>query len=161
MIKINELAASLGQILTQKGLWVTTAESCTAGGVAEALTSVGGSSRWFERGFVTYSNDAKVEMLNVSRETLSTYGAVSEETVKEMALGAIKNSHSQLSIAVSGIAGPDGGTPEKPVGLVWFAWAKEGNILKSESRIFQGDRSTIRQEAVFHSLFVLESLLKG
>ena len=126
---------------------VATAESCTGGLVAGAVTAVAGSSEWFERGFVTYSNDAKIEQLGVSRETLETYGAVSARTVEEMAAGARRASRADWAMAVTGVAGPGGGSVEKPVGTVWFGWAGPGGVA-SEQRLLHGDRATIRRESV-------------
>lgn len=150
------LATKLGQLLKSKNLFLVTAESCTGGEVAQIITSVSGSSNWFERGFVTYSNQAKIDMLGVKLETLQQYGAVSQETALEMASGALKQSQAQISLAVTGIAGPDGGTPEKPVGLVWFALATQ---LKTQGFMqnFQGDRIAIRDQA---AKFILEELIK-
>jgi len=156
------LAENVGKMLLSKGLLLVTAESCTAGGVAETVTSVPGSSNWFDRGFVTYSNVAKQEMLGVSSGTLEKYGAVSEQTALEMAVGALNHSHATVSLAVTGIAGPDGGSPEKPVGLVWFAWAvKEPrsaaiSTFPAKSQLFKGDRSSIREQSI---VFALNELL--
>lgn len=139
------------------------AESCTGGWVAKVLTDLAGSSEWFERGFVTYSNQAKHEMLSVSETTLNTFGAVSQETVGEMALGALKNSHADFSLSVSGIAGPGGGSEDKPVGLVWFSWAKkeenEPSIIASEHQIFKGDREAVRQQAAEYVIAKLITFL--
>jgi nicotinamide-nucleotide amidase len=129
-------------------LMLVTAESCTGGGVAQAITEVAGSSAWFERGFVTYSNLSKQQMLGVSEKTLNQYGAVSEATVREMVAGALNNSAAQVALAVSGIAGPDGGTPDKPVGTVWFAWGiKNGETFVQRHQI-DGDRAEVRAQAV-------------
>jgi nicotinamide-nucleotide amidase len=152
------LAEKVGKMLLSKGLLLVTAESCTGGGVAETVTTVPGCSNWFERGFVTYSNRAKQEMLNVSSGTLNTYGAVSEQTALEMAVGALNHSHATVSLAVTGIAGPDGGSPEKPVGLVWFAWAlKESrsatiSSFSAKSQLFKGDRTSIREQSITFAL---------
>ena len=149
--------------LTQNNKYLCVAESCTGGWVAKMLTDLAGSSNWFERGFVTYSNRSKHEMLGVFESTLQTYGAVSEETVNEMAVGALFNSHADYSIAISGIAGPGGGTDEKPVGLVWFAWAKKDSdtysAMLAEKIIFSGDRNAVRQQAVTHALEKLLHLM--
>jgi nicotinamide-nucleotide amidase len=141
------LAIQLGQRLSERRAMVATAESCTGGLVAGAVTAVAGSSEWFERGFVTYSNDAKIEQLGVSRETLETYGAVSARTVEEMAAGARRASRADWAMAVTGVAGPGGGSVEKPVGTVWFGWAGPGGVA-SERRLLHGDRATIRRESV-------------
>ncbi|MDD4964397.1 MAG: CinA family protein [Gallionella sp.] len=142
------LAQHLGALLAQHAMMLTTAESCTGGGVAQAVTDIAGSSRWFERGFVTYTNTAKIEMLGVSPDTLMQYGAVSEATVREMVVGALTHSHAQIALAVSGIAGPGGGSPEKPVGTVWFAWGMENEAIVTQCHHLQGDRATIRQQSV-------------
>ncbi|GAL30155.1 C-terminal domain of CinA paralog YdeJ [Vibrio variabilis] len=123
MQNISELSANLGQLLQQRDQVLVTAESCTGGGVATAITDIAGSSAWFDRAFVTYSNDAKMEMIGVKSETLGQHGAVSEPVVIEMAQGALSHSNGTLSVAISGIAGPGGGSDEKPVGTVCFAWA--------------------------------------
>lgn len=141
------LAKLVGKALKSRGMMLTTAESCTGGGIAQAVTGISGSSGWFDRGFVTYSNAAKEEMLGVSPETIKTYGAVSEQTVREMAAGALQFSHAQVALSVSGIAGPTGGTPEKPVGTVWFAWASEGKARAACHHI-AGDRNAVRVKAV-------------
>jgi nicotinamide-nucleotide amidase len=146
-----KLAAEVGVALKQRGWMLALAESCTGGGAAEAITAVPGSSGWFDRGFVTYSNDAKIEMLGVSPKTLEAHGAVSEATVLEMARGAIAHSHTQVAAAISGIAGPDGGTPEKPVGTVCFAWAADKH-LTSETVYFEGNREKVRRQAVEYAL---------
>ena len=140
---VGELA---GQLL-RRGWWLATAESCTGGGIAAALTDVAGSSAWFDRGFVTYSNQAKIEMLGVSATTLDQFGAVSRETVIEMASGALEFSRARLSVAVSGIAGPGGGSPGRPVGTVWFAWADERGV-EARREVFAGDRLGVRAATV-------------
>lgn len=145
---LNELAVRTGEALKAQGLMLATAESCTGGWVAQAVTAVSGSSQWFERGFVTYTYISKREMLGVSEDTLGTHGAVSEPTVREMVAGALANSHAQIAVAVSGIAGPDGGTPDKPVGTVCFAWAVKNGEPKSVTLRLSGDREGIRRSAV-------------
>ena len=142
--------ALVGELATQlqrRGWWLACAESCTGGGIAAALTDVAGSSAWFDRGFVTYSNQAKVEMLGVSAGTLERFGAVSCETVTEMAAGALEFSRAQLSVAVSGVAGPGGGTPGRPVGTVWLAWAGERGV-ETRREVFPGDRQAVRAAAI-------------
>ena len=129
-------------------MMLTTAESCTGGGAATAVTDIAGSSTWFDRGFVTYSNQAKVDMLGVSTDTLLRYGAVSEATVREMVAGALRHSRAQIALAVSGIAGPGGGTPEKPVGMVWFAWGIKDGVSASRKHQLAGNRAEIRAQAV-------------
>lgn len=147
----DDLAAQVGVALKARGWMLALAESCTGGGVAEAVTSIPGSSSWFDRGFVTYSNAAKFDMLGVNPGTVATYGAVSEQTVSEMASGALMRSLAQVAVAISGVAGPDGGTAEKPVGMVCFAWAANGKLV-AETRHFNGDRQTVRQQSVQHAL---------
>lgn len=151
----------LANLLIQRGEFLATAESCTGGGIAQAITELAGSSAWFDAGFVTYSNDAKQRMLGVNLSTLEQFGAVSEGVVKEMALGATKNSEADWSISVSGIAGPDGGTPEKPVGTVWVAWAYGQKILRTQCYLFEGDRASVRRQAVDSSLSVLLQLVQA
>ena len=129
-------------------MMLATAESCTGGGIAQALTDISGSSAWFERGFVTYANAAKVEMLGVRQSTLDAHGAVSEATVREMAAGALQHSHAHISVAVSGVAGPTGGTPEKPVGTVWFGWAMHGGEVHARLHHLPGDRAAVREQSV-------------
>ena len=130
---------------------LVTAESCTGGWVAQAVTSVAGSSDWFERGYVTYSNAAKREELGVSRKTLLRHGAVSEPTAREMARGALKHSRGTIALSVTGIAGPGGGAPGKPVGTVCFAWSR-GRKIRSETKRFKGGRASVRRQSVIHAL---------
>ena len=136
------------------------AESCTGGWLAKVCTDLPGSSRWFERGFVTYSNEAKVELLGVSEQTLANYGAVSEQTVREMTAGTLQRSHAHWSIAISGVAGPDGGTETNPVGSVWFAWQQQGAEALSNKALFSGERHRIREQSVEFALSELHKLLK-
>jgi nicotinamide-nucleotide amidase len=149
---IQSLASQLGRSLLERGLMVATAESCTGGLVAGALTDIAGSSAWFERGFVTYSNHAKMEMLGVAADTIESHGAVSEEVAREMAEGAILESRAQLAVAITGVAGPSGGTRDKPVGMVCFAWAEQGMSAQSETMHFDGDRARVREQSVRHAL---------
>ena len=148
---MNELARKLGEAMKARGLKLATAESCTGGWVAMALTAIPGSSDWFERGYVTYSNAAKREDLGVAEQTLRQHGAVSEEVAREMAAGAIKRARTQVALAITGVAGPTGGSAEKPVGLVCFAWA-HGSKMASETRRFDGDRESVRRQSVLHAL---------
>jgi nicotinamide-nucleotide amidase len=141
-------AQELGALLMRRGWLLATAESCTGGWLAKQVTDVPGSSGWFERGFVTYANAAKVEMLGVREQTLLAHGAVSDATVREMAEGALARSHADVAVAVSGVAGPDGGTPEKPVGLVWIAWALRDEPAQAEQFNFAGNREAVRRQAV-------------
>jgi nicotinamide-nucleotide amidase len=148
----TSLAEGVGASLRERGLMVATAESCTGGLVAGALTDIAGSSAWFERGFVTYSNQAKSEMLDVEADLFERYGAVSEEVARAMAEGALLQSRAQVAVAVTGIAGPGGGTPEKPVGTVCFAWTYLGEPADSETMHFAGDRAAVREQSVRHAL---------
>ena len=141
------LAAQVGGALKAHGLMLATAESCTGGGVAQAITDVAGSSAWFERGFITYSNLSKQQMLGVSEATLNQRGAVSEATVREMVAGALANSTAQVAVGVSGIAGPDGGTPDKPVGTVWFAWGIKHGATHAQRHQINGNRVAVRAQA--------------
>ncbi|MCE0494207.1 nicotinamide-nucleotide amidase [Vibrio salinus] len=151
----TNLSAQVGQCLKKSNHILCTAESCTGGGIAAAITDIAGSSAWFDRAFITYSNEAKKEMLGVRDNTLDSYGAVSEQTVREMTDGALKRSRASVAVAVSGIAGPDGGTDDKPVGTVWFSWQDKYGWKKSERLVFQGDRAQVRQQTVLHVLKVL------
>ncbi len=146
------VAARLGLDLKRRGLMVATVESCTGGLIARALTEVAGSSAWFDRGFVTYSNAAKADMVGVSMATLATHGAVSEPTAREMALGGLANSVAALALAVTGIAGPGGATPGKPVGTVCFGWAHRDGRVFSETRLLPGDRAAVRLATARHAL---------
>lgn len=150
--QLQDIASAVAERLCRRNWMMTAAESCTGGWVAKVCTDLPGSSAWFERGFVTYTNEAKQEMLGVKALTLSEHGAVSEATVREMAQGALANSRAQLSLAISGIAGPGGATPDKPVGTVCFAWSVEGLPLQSERACFDGDREAVRRQAVAHAL---------
>ena len=150
--EIDQAVLQLSQRLLDREKRVAAAESCTAGWIAKSLTDPAGSSAWFERGFVTYSNEAKEEMLGVQQQTLMNHGAVSEATVQEMVTGALENSRADLAVAVSGIAGPSGGTAEKPVGLVWFGWQCRGEQPQSASHIFDGDREAVRAQTVVVAL---------
>jgi nicotinamide-nucleotide amidase len=149
---LDWIANRVGEQLKTKGLVLATAESCTGGWVAQAVTSVSGSSEWFDRGFVTYSNEAKREMLGVRGETLERHGAVSEETAREMAAGALDASRAHLAVAITGVAGPSGGTPQKPVGMVCFAWAQRDGAVESATRHFDGDREAVRRQSVMFGL---------
>jgi nicotinamide-nucleotide amidase len=155
---MDELARRVGERLKARSATVVTAESCTGGWVAQAITSVAGSSAWFDRGFITYSNDAKRELLGVHAETLAGHGAVSEQTAREMVRGALERSGATFAVSVTGIAGPGGGTPHKPVGTVCFAWAGGADVT-SETRRFSGDRESVRRQSVIRALEgVLEKL---
>lgn len=149
---LERLAQELGQRATAAGLRVATAESCTGGWIAKLITDIAGSSGWFERGYVTYSNEAKAEMLGVPREVLVSEGAVSEAVVRLMAEGALLRARADLAVAVSGVAGPGGGSANKPVGTVWFAWARRHHETIAEMVRFAGDRDAVRRASVAHAM---------
>ena len=148
----------MADLMLKKGLFLATAESCTGGMIAAACTDLAGSSTWFERGFVTYSNAAKTDMLGVDAALIAQHGAVSEPVARAMAFGAIRHSRAQVSVAVTGVAGPTGGSIDKPVGTVWFGWSIGGS-LRSEMMCFSGDRATIRLATVNHAVSRLLGLL--
>jgi nicotinamide-nucleotide amidase len=158
---LAKLAAEVGQRLKAAGLKLAAAESCTGGWIAKALTDVAGSSAWFERGFITYSDEAKLAMLGVRQASLDAHGAVSEAVVREMAEGAADWSLAQVAVAVSGIAGPDGGSPEKPVGTIWIGWRWADGKVLSRHFLFQGDRESIRRQTVLAALEGLKAGLKS
>lgn len=145
---VQELAQVLGEKLTQAGLVVATAESCTGGGVAYAITEISGSSLWFDRSFVTYSNAAKTQMLGVDDDLIHEFGAVSEQVAEQMAIGAVQHSDADIAVAISGIAGPDGGSLEKPVGTVCISWYNAHSGSKTASYLFVGERSDVRVQAI-------------
>jgi len=144
----SQLAKQLGKLLKSRELHLVTAESCTGGGLAYAITSIPGSSTWFDRGFITYSNESKRALLNVSQKTVDEKGAVSLETAQEMAEGALANSLADIAISITGIAGPDGGSREKPVGTICFALAQKQKLTQTFSKNFSGSRKKIREQAV-------------
>ena len=148
---IGKIAKRVGKRLKTSRSLLVTAESCTGGWVAQAVTAIAGSSEWFERGYVTYSNAAKREALGVRRATLERHGAVSEPTAREMARGALRRSRGTIAVSITGIAGPGGGSPGKPVGTVCFAWA-QGRRIRSETRRYTGGRRSVRQKSVVHAL---------
>ncbi|MEN0108484.1 MAG: CinA family protein [Pseudomonas sp.] len=160
MDAITQLATQLGQALRALDAHVTTAESCTGGGIAEAITRIPGSSAWFEAGYVTYSNAQKTRQLEVPPTLFASVGAVSREVVEAMARGAQQKSSARFSVAVSGVAGPDGGSAEKPVGTVWLAWAA-GEQLFTAKRLFAGDRDAVRRQTVEAALSGLIRLAAG
>ena len=145
-------ASRLAEKLLARCLKLATAESCTAGWIAKCCTDLAGSSAWFERGFVSYSNAAKQQLLDVKPAVLELEGAVSEAVAQQMAAGALANSEANVSIAVTGIAGPDGGTADKPVGTVWFGWGLAGGKIQAECMCFDGDREAVRRQTVIHAL---------
>ncbi len=150
--ELSSLSMQVGEALRSRAWLLTTAESCTGGWVAKVVTDTAGSSAWFERGFVTYTNEAKREMLGVSAETLAAHGAVSERTVAEMARGALRGSAADVSLAISGIAGPGGGSLDKPVGMVCLGWAATGGRTRVHTARFPGDREAVRRQAVVAAL---------
>jgi nicotinamide-nucleotide amidase len=156
-----ELAAKAGRALLAAGLKCVTAESCTGGGVAAALTEIPGSSQWFERGYVTYSNEAKVQDLGVDPAMLERHGAVSAAVVEQMAAGAADRTGADLAVAVSGVAGPDGGSLEKPVGLVYLAVWRRGAPVRVQRELFAGDRAAVRRAAVAAALQLLTAASGG
>ena len=158
-MNLRRLSEQVGQRLLEKQLWLATAESCTGGWISQSITDIAGSSQWFDRGFVTYSNEAKQDMLSVSCDTLERHGAVSEQTVIEMVQGALANSRADVSVAVSGVAGPTGGTPDKPVGMVWLAWGIRGEEPVTQVEYYLGNRYEVRQQTVETALQGLLKLL--
>jgi nicotinamide-nucleotide amidase len=157
--KLYELAERVGLALKGAGLTLATAESCTGGWIGQAVTMVPGSSDWYDRGFIVYTNLSKLEMLGVMPDTLERFGAVSEATARDMALGALDHSQAQVGVAVSGVAGPGGGTPDKPVGTVCIAWARSDGTVRSETHRFEGDRDMIRCRSVARALEGILDLL--
>jgi nicotinamide-nucleotide amidase len=154
------LVAQLAELLRERQWLMASAESCTGGLIAGACTDMAGSSDWFERGFVTYSNAAKTELLGVDAGLIATHGAVSEPVARAMAAGALAHSPAQVSVAVTGVAGPAGGSAEKPVGTVWFGWSVQGQ-LRSERRRFDGDRAAVRAATVHYALQTLIHLIRN
>lgn len=161
MENLLDLAATTGQLLLARNESLTLAESCTGGGLACAVTEIAGSSAWFERGFVTYSNAAKSELLGVPEITIERHGAVSEATARAMAEGALAHSPAHWAVAITGIAGPAGGSADKPVGTVCFAWAGRDLGYQAQTRCFSGDRSAVRAQSVAYALRGLIHLLQG
>ncbi|HEY4066512.1 MAG TPA: CinA family protein [Burkholderiaceae bacterium] len=152
MTRFEPAVLALAAALRARGLKIAAAESCTGGLIAAACTAVAGSSDWFERGFVTYSNEAKRESLGVPAALIAAHGAVSAEVARAMAEGALAHSHAQLAVAVTGIAGPGGGSPDKPVGTVWLAIARAGAPAEAERLQLAGDRAAVREQTVQHAL---------
>lgn len=161
MSNLIALSQQVGQQLLAAQQIMTSAESCTGGGVAYAITETAGSSAWFDRAFVTYSNQAKQEMLGVRSQTLLEYGAVSEAVVLEMVQGALLHSQATIGVAISGIAGPSGATEDKPVGTVCFAWASNQDWRRVETIFFQGDRVSVREQAIIHALQIISGHLSS
>ena len=152
MNDLEILSERLGRALLARGAWLVAAESCTGGWLAQSVTAIAGSSGWFDRGFVTYSNAAKIDMLGVPESTLERHGAVSEATARAMAQGALAHSPGDWAVAITGVAGPSGGSPEKPVGTVCFAWAWRDGGCEAELCHFAGDRTAVREQSVRHAL---------
>lgn len=150
--ELAALSRQIGEFLQRRGWMLATAESCTGGWIAEVVTATAGSSAWFDCGFVTYSNAAKERLLGVSAATLAGHGAVSEATVAEMVAGALAGSRADVAVAVSGIAGPTGGTPAKPVGTVCIGWGRRGEIPRTVTRHYPGDREAVRRQTVVEAL---------
>jgi len=158
MPKRHALTLQVAELLQQKKLLLATAESCTGGLIAAACTDLAGSSVWFERGFVSYSNAAKTELLGVSADLIESHGAVSEPVARAMVEGALQHSRAQVAVAVTGVAGPGGGSADKPVGTVWFGWATPDGVV-TDKRCFDGDRQHVREATVQHALLRLKQLL--
>jgi nicotinamide-nucleotide amidase len=157
--ELSGLVLELAQSLTTKGWSLATAESCTGGWIAKCCTDLAGSSAWFERGFVSYSNRAKHDLLGVAPDVLESEGAVSEAVAQQMAEGARRRAGVSAALSVTGIAGPDGGTADKPVGTVWFGWSLQGQAVHSDLQCFEGDRDAVRRQTVAHALNGLLALL--
>ena len=149
---LDEMARRFGRAAKKRKVLVALAESCTGGGLAACITRIPGSAHWFDRSYVTYSNDAKRQMLGVSKRTLERYGAVSEQVAREMVRGALRRSISDVAVSITGIAGPTGATPGKPVGLVWIAWASRGGDVQPRAFLFKGDRVAVRRQAIATAL---------
>ena len=158
--ELEALSIRIGNLLKSKGLTLATAESCTGGWAAKVITDIPGSSHWFDRGFVTYTNIAKQEMLAVNENTLAEFGAVSEQTVQEMAEGVIQHSHADIALAISGIAGPHGDTPQKPLGMVCLAWSGKQFATFSTTEHYTGDREQVRYQAVVAALEGIQKCLE-
>ena len=152
MSELEKLAERLGALLLERGECLAAAESCTGGWLAQSVTAIAGSSAWFDRGFVTYSNAAKVDMLGVPESTLERHGAVSEAVARAMAQGVLAHSRADWSVAITGIAGPSGGSPEKPVGTVCFAWGRKDGGCEAQTCHFSGDRAAVREQSVCYAL---------
>lgn len=158
--ELTAYAATLGSLLLQQRKRMATAESCTGGWVSKVATDVAGSSEWFECALVTYSNQSKHELLGVENNTIKSYGAVSQAVVKAMVLGLLERCSAHIGVSISGIAGPGGGGDEKPVGTVWIAWGKPGEVIETMRFQFTGDREAVRRQSVHEALKGVERLLK-
>ena len=159
-LELQQLAARLGECLLAQNMRLATAESCTGGWLAKIITDLPGSSSWFNGSMVTYSNEAKQQILGVQKRTLDEFGAVSGETVQEMSNGVLTHMEADIALSISGIAGPGGGSADKPVGLVWFSWGRKGESVLTESFKFEGDREAVRRQAVEKALMLLSDLLE-
>ena len=157
---VTELVDQLGEILIARKMMVVTAESCTGGGIAQVLTTLPDSGQWFERGFVTYSVEAKKEILGVSQKTIDEYGVVSEQTALEMVQGALDISHTHIGVAVTGLAGPDKGPEQKPVGTVCFAWSR-GHTFNTSTLVFSGDREEVSRQSIYTAVKGLLDLVQN
>lgn len=157
-LNLNLAATKLGHYLNQTHTCIVTAESCTGGWLAQCITDIAGSSAWFDRGFITYSNESKVEMLAVQSETIEKYGAVSAEVARQMTQGALQNSLADYAIAITGVAGPTGGSPEKPVGTVYIAWQKRAQPAQVTLENYSGNRQGVRRQAVYTALNLIPLL---
>ena len=160
-MELEAIAQKIGSELKARKLVLASAESCTGGWVGQVITSVPGSSLWYDCGFIPYTNQAKRELLGVSTDVLVRFGAVSEQAARAMAEGALANSRAQVSLAITGIAGPGGGSEDKPVGTVWFAWAGKNSETRTEHRQFDGDRAAVRGQAVAVALLGLSEFIGG
>ena len=161
MERLLELSSEVGRVLVVQHLKLVTVESCTGGWIGQSLTAVAGSSAWYERGFVTYSDASKSDLVGVPRELISRSGAVSEPVVRAMARGALSHSPADLALAVTGIAGPDGGSADKPVGTVWLGWIARTGMERAEQYLFTGDREAVRRQSVIEALSGLIRFLQG
>ncbi|MDF3055536.1 MAG: CinA domain protein [Gammaproteobacteria bacterium] len=157
---LESLSTQLGELLLAKGLKLATAESCTGGGIAQIITEIPGSSAWFDRGFIPYSNLAKQQMLDVKAVTLAQHGAVSEAVARELAQGALRNSQAHISVSITGIAGPSGGSPEKPVGTVWIGYATKDTVA-ADCYHFSGNRHAVRKQTILTTLETLISVAQS
>lgn len=158
--ELQSLAKKLGDCLIVRGMKLAAAESCTGGWLAKVITDLPGSSAWFNGSLVTYANEAKQQILGVSKSTLDEFGAVSSETVVEMSTGVLAHMDADVALSISGIAGPGGGSDDKPVGLVWFSWGGRDNPVRTESHVFEGDREAVRRQAVERALQLLLAMLQ-
>ncbi len=160
-LSLLTLSKNVGELLKKQGWMMATAESCTGGGVAQTVTEIAGSSAYFDRAFVTYSNEAKQEMIGVDAALIDEFGAVSEPVAKAMAMGALENSNAQVAVSITGIAGPGGATETKPVGTVCFGLASEGKPIQVTTEYFSGDRSEVRNQSICNALQLIEKYMEN